>query len=142
MGRENEDDISSDRGAAAPGRASVVRRYDARNGRRVSLRRPAAALLANRRVEVHDLSETGFGIAHDFRLQKGQTCVLEFRWGTSLSITCTVIRCVADGMRFRSGLAIERAPREFRDRVAEALARKAMHEATLPSFFSSVRPPK
>lgn len=120
----------------------MVKRYDARNGRRVSLRRPAPALLANRRVEVHDLSETGFGIAHDFRLQKGQTCVLEFRWGNPFSISCTVIRCVADGLRFRSGLVIDRAPRGYRERVAEALARKAMHEATMPSFFSSVRAPE
>ena len=113
----------------------MVKRYDGRNVRRLSLRRPAEALFSNRRVQAHDLSATGFGITHDFRLQKGDTGVLEFHWGSRFAITCTVIRCVQQGTGFRSGLAFERCPPAYRELVDEALERKARHEATLPDFF-------
>jgi hypothetical protein len=120
----------------------MVKRYDGRNVRRLSMRRPAEALFSNRRVQVHDLSATGFGITHDFALKKGDTGILEFRWGSHFAITCTVIRCVAHAGGFRSGLAFDRCPPAYRELIGEALARKARHEATLPDFFSGEAEPK
>lgn len=110
-------------------------RFDARVTRRISMRKPAVATLSNRSVEVLDLSATGIGIRHAFPLQRGAREVLEFRWGTPLALQCVVMRTRPVQGGFRSGLAIEQCPPEYREKVAAALERKLRDEASTPSEF-------
>jgi hypothetical protein len=110
-------------------------KFDARVTRRIYMRKPAPASLSDRRVEVLDLSATGVGIRHAFPLQRGAREVLEFRWEIPLTLQCVVVRSRVVPGGFHTGLAIERCPREYRERVAEAVERKRREELNTPSQF-------
>lgn len=113
-------------------------RYDGRKSRRIYMRKPAPAVLSNRRVAIHDLSATGFGITHDFPLDQGVLAVLEFRWGEMFALRCVVVRSVRVGDIYRTGLLIDQSPRAYQRRIQDAVAEKVAGEAALPSFFSAV----
>jgi hypothetical protein len=114
----------------------MLNKFDHRAARRVYMRKPALAMLSNLRVQVVDISATGFGIEHDFELEAGGRYLIEFRWGQPFMLRCEVVRCVRQGRQFRSGLRISQPSEAYAAKLRHTLEVRALEEASMPSTLT------
>ncbi len=99
---------------------------------------PATSRLGS--VEIFDVTPTGLGITHDFRMEKGTQLWLEFTWaGRPLRLECEVrsIHRRGDGSKQPSGLLVRGGPSadDYRRLVEREIEKMKATQSSRSSAF-------
>ncbi len=102
---------------------------------RISLDSPMAAMFADRRVRILEVSVLGFLVAHEMRFAPDEKHRLMLEWqGATIAIECLVVRStlwrlsktMGERSIYHSGLRIVDVSRETFDRLRELIGERVM----------------